>query len=312
MEWSRQYDWLAPCPRLFRSGGEIGFIAMDQQFEAHAVMVDPSGGELVATHPMEVTMPLVVNLDQQGRLLLLGYDIVSRSSWIARFSSSFTLERSIQLPVNTDLEYLVQRHLNKTGQDFPFFAGTFQVTGGSGYFINCFYNYTLRTVFLEPSSLAVTGDLYSFQTEEGISSLIQLAGNRFGLTSYYEGNNFMVRGAEIDINSSQNIKDLQGAPLYEITQKAPVRAGKITAEGADYTLFISQTHSNTLVVYQIETASDSLLRTHHVSFDERVEVSDFIQSADGGVTILAGIHILGRYRRPMLVKLREDTFILDE
>lgn len=312
MEWSREYEWLAPAPRLIRSGSQIGFIAMNQQFEAYAVLVEMSGGDIAGSHPLEVTMPLVAYQDQDGKLLVLGYDFVTRSSWIARFSASFTLERSIQLPVNTDLEYLVQRHLNRTGQDFPFFIGAYQTTGGSGYYVNCFYNYTLRGVFLDHASLGATGDVYSFQIEEGISSLLHLSENRFGMTSYYEGNNFLVSAAEIDVSASQNIKDLPGTPLYEITEKAAVRSRKIEVEGTEYSLFLSQTHSNSLVGYQIEPVSDSLVKTHHISFDERVQVADCIQTADGGVTILASIHILGKYRRPLLVKMREDAFLMDK
>jgi hypothetical protein len=43
-----------------------------------------------------------------------------------------------------------------------------------------------------------------------------------------------------------------------------------------------------------------------------VEVADFIQTGDGGVAVLAGIHILGKYRRPVLVKMREDQFVPEE
>ena len=54
------------------------------------------------------------------------------------------------------------------------------------------------------------------------------------------------------------------------------------------------------------------MRVAYVSFDERVEVADVIQSDDGGVTILAGNYILGKYRRPVLVKMREEEFMVKE
>jgi len=312
VEWSRDHDWLSPAPRLFRSGSRIGFVAMNEEFEAHLVWIDGSSGEITGTDPLEVTMPLVAYQDGQGKLLVLGYDFVSRSSWIARYSTSLAMERFIQLPVNTDLEYLIQRHLNRTGQDFPFFMGEFDNGAEHGYFVNCFYNYTLRTVFLEASSLSATGDIYSFQIEEGISSLIHKSGNRFGLTSYYEGNNYLLPDVEIDVNASQNIKDLPGLPLYELTFKAAVRAMEIT-DGTDrFALFMSQTNASSIVGYQVEIASDSLVRTHYETFDEHVEVADLIQAADGGVTLLAGIHILGKYRRPLAVKMREEQFFPTE
>ena len=184
--WTMDYDWLAPTSKLILQNGSVGFVAMNQQFEAYVISIDAGNGMETAQHALDMTMPLSAYSDEQGNLVVLGYDFVTRSSWISKYNSSFQLQRSIQLPVNSDLEYLIQRHLNKTGQDYPFFIGAYSNNSGTGYYVNCFYNYTLRTVFLDVSSLAATGDIYSFQTEEGISSIIQKSGSLFGLTSYYE------------------------------------------------------------------------------------------------------------------------------
>ena len=312
VEWTMTYDWLAPASRLIRQGSSIGFVAMNQQFEAFVIMIDPSNGTVTGQHALDMTMPLYSYTDVQGNLLVLGYDFVTRSSWISKFNSNFTLQRSSMLPINTDLEYLVQRHLNKTGQDFPFYIGEYSNTSGIGYYVNCFYNYTLRSVFLDGSSLSATGDIYSFQIEEGISSMIHKSGSLFGLTSYYEGNNYILPEAEIDVLASQNIKDLPGNPLYELTFKAGVIAGELSNEASDYALFVSQTNTNSIVIYQYEMESDSLNNTLYRNFDERVEVADFIQTTDNGIAILAGIHILGKYQRPVLIKIPEEQFLPEE
>ncbi len=310
--WTMDYEWLAPASRLIRQGNAIGFVAMNQQFEAFVVMIDPASGNETEAHALDMTMPLYAFTDEQENLVLLGYDFVTRSSWISKYNSSFTLQRSNKLPVNTDLEYLVQRHLNKTGQDYPFFIGEYSNTSGSGYFVNCFYNYTLRTVFMDASSLSATGDIYSFQIEEGISSVIQKTGSLFGLTSYYEGNNYIMPEAEIDVNSSGNIKDLPGESLYELTYKAGVIAGYLTTEADEYALFVSQTNDNSIVIYQYAMESDSLTHTLFRNFDQRIQVRDFIQTEDNGIAILAGIHILGKYQRPLLLKIPADAFIPEE
>ncbi|MEN8203606.1 MAG: hypothetical protein ABFS28_13500 [Bacteroidota bacterium] len=312
VEWTMSYDWLAPSSRLIQQGGLLGFVAMNQQFEAHVVLVDPANGNISGQHDLEMTMPLYAYADSRGDLVVLGYDFVSRSSWISRYNADFTLQRSTMLPINTDLEYLIQRHLNKTGQDFHFFIGEYSNEAGTGYYVNCFYNYTLRSVFLDISSLNATGDIYSFQIEEGISSLIQNSGSLFGLSSYYEGNNYILSEAELDISASQNIRDLPAKPLYELTYKARVVAEKMTADGKEYTLFTSQTNTNSLVLYQYLTKADSLINTHQHNFDQRVIVSDVIQTADQGVTILGGIYILGKYQRPLLIKMPVDPFILED
>ncbi len=158
-------------------------------------------------------------------------------------------------------------------------------------------------------SLSATGNIYSFQIEEGISSFLPISGAVFGLTSYYEGNNYIIPEAEIDVNSSQNIKDLPGDPLYELTFKGPVAAIKLNTETESFALYTSQTNSNSIVIYQHQVEPDSLLRTHHHYFDQRVMVTDVIQTSDGGVAILAGIYILGKYPRPLLIKRPVDPFI---
>lgn len=312
VSWSLDNDWRAPASQLMLINGSVGFVAMNQLFDAYLIMVNPATGAVTDQHNLEMTMPLFAHMDSQGRLVVLGYDFVTRSSWISQYNGSYQVQRSNKLPVNTDLEYLVQRHLNKTGQDYPFFIGEYSSAPASGYSVNCFYNYTLRTVFLDQASLSATGDIYSFQTEEGISSVIQKSASLFGVTSYYEGNNYIMPAAELDVNSSSNIKDLPANPLYELTYRAEVIAGNLVLDTASYCLFVSQTNDNSLVIYQYEKATDVVINTLYREFDQRVVVNDVIQTADKGIAILGGIYILGKYQRPFLVKMTQDPFLPDE
>jgi hypothetical protein len=312
VKWTQNYDWLAPASKLFLQNGLVGFIAMNEQFIAHAVLIDPSGGEVTDQHDLEMTMPLSAYKDADGNLIVLGYDFVSRSSWISKFNSSYTLQRSNKLPINDDLEHLIHKHLNKTGEDFPFYIGEYSNSAGTGYYVSCFYNYTLRTVFMDISSLNAEGDIYSFQTDEAISSALFKSGSLFGLTGFYEGNNYIVPDAEINVSTSQNIKNIPGEPLYELTHRARVVNCELSTEQGDFALFVSQTNTNALVVYQYDMGSDSLVNTHYQNFDERVEVSDVITTGDNGIAILAGVFILGKYQRPVMVKMPEKPFLPEE
>lgn len=312
MQWAMEYDWLAPAANLFRQGSDIGFVAMNQQFEAYLVLINPADGSQTGQQDLNMTMPLYAFSDKDDNLVVLGYDFVTRSSHVSKFNTSLDQERTILLPINEDLQYDVQRHLNKTGQEYPFYIGEYATPDGLGYFVNCFYNYTLRSVFLDVASLGATGNIYSYQTDEGLSSLIHKDGNLFGLTSYYEGNNFILPETEINVLGTQNVKDLPATHVYELTEKAGVKAGTIMADTAKYELFISQTNSNSLILYQCAMNSDSLINTHQRMFDEKVEVCDFIQTVDNGVLVLGNVFILGKYRRPVLVKFPEETFIPEE
>lgn len=312
VSWTMDYQWLAPTSKLILQNGSLSFVAMNQTFDAYAVTIDADNGSETTSHALDITMPIYSFSDEQGNLVVLGYDFVTHSSWIAKYNSNFQLQRSNRLHVNTDMEYEVQRHLNKTGQDYPFFIGAYSNSSASGYFVNCFYNYTLRTVFLDGNSLTALGNIYSFQTEEGISSLIQKSGTMFGLTSYYEGNNYIMAGAEIDVLGSENIKDMPAEPQYELTYRAAVMPLELQMDSDNFTLFASQTNDNSIVVYQYALESDSLLNTHSRVFDERVEVRDLIQTADQGIAILAGIYTLGKYKRPLLIKMPPGQFVPED
>ncbi len=307
--WTHSYDWLAPCSKLIRQGSSIGFVAMDPQFDAYFVEVDPVTGAEVGQEDLQLTMPLHASTNTSGNLLVLGYDFVSRSSVISRFGSSLTPERQSELPINTDLQYDIQRHLNRTGQYYPFFIGEIEGTEGTGYFVNCFFNYTLRTVFLDRASLNPTGNIYSYQTEEGISAVMSKGESIFGLTSYYEGNNYILPNVTLDVSASQNIKDFSAEPLYELTYRAGVHPLVFETDSANYALFVSQTNSSSMVIYQFDMDSDSLLMTHYKEFDQEVQVRDVLQSTDKGLVVLCGTRILGKYRRPLLVKIPVDQFL---
>ena len=146
-----------------------------------------------------MTMPLYAYTDNRETWLFWDMILFPALPGFPNTTAAFTLQRSNKLSINTDLEYLIQRHLNKTGQDFPFYIGEYSNSIGNRLLCICFYNYTLRTVFLDGSSLDATGDIYSFQIEEGISSPIQKSGSLFGLTSYYEGNNYILPEVEINV-----------------------------------------------------------------------------------------------------------------
>ncbi|MCK5462518.1 MAG: hypothetical protein KAI95_05855 [Bacteroidales bacterium] len=308
VEWTRDYDLFAPSPRLFQRSGSVGFVAMDLQLNAYAVEINTSNGDVAGQNDLQLTMPLYSYVDKQNNLIVLGYDFVARSSWISLFDGSFGLQRSVKVNVEKDLENVVQKHMNKSGKQFPFFIGEFTEGSQSGYYVNCFYNYTLRTVFFESARLTMLGNIYSFQTEEAVSSIIQRTGNRYALTRFYSNNNYLLGDVEVDISTSQNFNDITGDILNELVHDAKVLSKQITVGSTSYLLFASQTNSNSMVTYQHAADVDSLITTHYHQFNERVEVADIIQTKEEGVALLGKIYILGKYQRPVLVKLPVRTF----
>jgi hypothetical protein len=152
------------------------------------------------------------------------------------------------------------------------------------------------------------GNIYSFQTEAAVSSLIQRSNDHYALTRFYSNNNYLLGDVEVDINTSQNFNDLTGDMLHELVHDAKVLSKRISVGTTSYLLFASQTNSNSMVTYQYAAEADSLIATHYNQFNERVEVADMIQTSDEGVALLGKIFILGKYQRPVLVKIPVRTF----
>ena len=136
----------------------------------------------------------------------------------------------------------------------------------------------------------------------------QRAGNRYALTRFYSDNNYLLGDVEVDVNTSQNFNDLTGEMLHELVHDAKVLAKQISIGTTSYLLFASQTNSNSMVTFQHAAEADSLIFTHYHQFNERVEVGDMIQTSDDGVALLGRIYILGKYQRPVLVKLPVTDF----
>ncbi len=101
LSWTMDYPWLAPSSKLILQNGSVSFVAMNQQFEAYVVTVDAESGLETGQQALDITMPLYSYTDEQGNLVVLGYDFVTSSSWIAKYNSSFQLQQSNKLHVNT-------------------------------------------------------------------------------------------------------------------------------------------------------------------------------------------------------------------
>jgi hypothetical protein len=83
VSWSLDFDWRAPASKLLLLDGSVGFVAMNQQFDAFLVLINPANGEVTAQYDLEMTMPLYAYHDGLNSLVVLGYDFVTRSSWIS-------------------------------------------------------------------------------------------------------------------------------------------------------------------------------------------------------------------------------------
>ena len=308
LEWSNESQWFAPVNKIYSAGNKTGFIAMDGGLEGSLAIIDPESGEITDVYGLGLTMPLAFYSDDE-QLVVLGYNYISRSSIIKIYNTS-TLQQlnSIELTVNSDVRNLIQRHLNKSGEMFPFFIGKWEQGNNKGYYVNCFANYTLRVVFLNESGSLTGGDIYSFQTESAISSLINKDENTYALTRYYKGENYINTDIEVNTSSSQNFNEYTGSPLYELVTNAPVTVNRRITGNDSTMIFTSHTNENSVQFYQFTINTPELVNSFDISFNQKVELCDAIITSDNGMIALARVFVTGKFPRPVLVKVPPMNF----
>lgn len=306
--WSDENNYLAPEGRLLKKDNGMSYVAMDNQFNGVGLDIDVTSGQVTRQVPLDLKMPLFSYVNSRGDFLVLGHDFISRASKISLFSKEFDPLRTTSLNINTDLKNIVQKHLNKSGKQYPFFIGEFFDNPDPGFFVNCFSNYSLRIVFLDQGGNLLNGDIYSFQTEAAVSSFVQQEESRFSLTRYYGGNNYLISEINVQSDVSQNFNNIDANSLFELSPDAPVRSLKPKIDGVESILFASQTNSNSLIIYQYDMGTDEEISVYMQDFNNKIEIADMIQAKDEGIVVLGKIFVLGKYPRPLLVKIPADEF----
>lgn len=307
--WSNENSFLSPEGRLLKNGSGLSYVAMDNQFNGIGIEIDIHSGQITRQVPLDVKMPLYSYPGSRGDFLIYGHDFINRASKISLFSRDFSLLRTASLNINADLQNIIQKHLNKSGKQYPFFIGEFTDNPSSGFYVNCFSNYSLRVIFLDQAGNLLPGDIYSFQTEAAVSSFIQQDGSQFSLTRYYGGNNYLIPEIEVQSGVSQNFNSIDAVSLFELSPDAPVLSLKISIKGKKSILFASQTNANSLIIYQYDMETDEQIRTYQRDFNNKIEVADIIQAEDEGIVVLGNFFVLGKFPRPFLVKIPDKEFL---
>jgi hypothetical protein len=308
LNWSAQNDFRAPEGKLFVHGSDVRYIAMDEQLDGYMVEISAIDGQVTGQASLGVEMPLSSYEGSSGNIMVLSYDIVGMASNISLFGSNLSLVHSTNIDINKEMQNEVQKYLNKSGNDYPFFIGEYS-DGSAGYYVNCFNNYTLRVVFFDGSGNRLSGDVYSYQTDAALSSFIQKYGNHYALTRYYAGNNYLIRDLTVETGVSQNVNNVDATSLFELTPDAKVLTLRMKKDNDESLLFASQTNANALVIYEYALDSTGLVNTYMQDFNNRIEVSDMIQTADKGILVLGRVFVLGKFPRPFLFKMPYREFV---
>jgi hypothetical protein len=308
VEWVTQSSLIAPASGVLHTPQISGYIAMDGSNEGFLVSINLADGSETDRKALGLTMPLAFYHSHE-QLVVLGYDYIQRASVLNVYSlPGLRLQQSTLLNVNEDVRLPIQRHMNKTGKELPFFVGQWDHGNASGFFANCYDNYSIRIVFFDVDGKRSGGNIYSFQDEAAISSLLHKDNDLFSLTRYYKGENYIIPEVRVDIRQSQNFNYVTGFPLPELVNDAKVFSNRLINGKDTSLLFCSYTHTNTLKIFQYAMHADELINEHETVFGEKVEMCGAIITEDNGMALLARIYVLGKHPRPLIVRMPASQF----
>ena len=221
-------------------------------------------------------------------------------------SGAITNSQDFDIGAGEDVEGPIIRHFNRTGKQLPFFAG--KTTGGL-YFFNGFYNYTLSLVFTDLSDGSPAGICQGQQYNGGISSALHLGANRFAVSRFNFGDNYVLPEALIETGSISSTVDLEGNPFPELVPDAKVVLKSISAGGQPTLLYGSTTRSGQIILMAYNQSSGELESTKHLGFVNPYEIGSFTETEDGGLVVVGTTYAAGRFPRICLFKLDEETVL---
>jgi hypothetical protein len=313
LEWTYTSDpsILSPTPSILEVSGSYYLVCMENNLDANLYEINMGSTEssMEFVKEMGVTNPLYAYKDDNGNVTLLSYDIPGTLSVITGYDGAFTQQWSTLLSAITDVQYNIRYHLNKEGKEYPFYIGEIMTNNLiTHYYVNCYNNSTLSTNFINVADGTFEGVLNTYTSGAGISSFVHLQENRFALSRYYTGKNFIYPDVEVDISGISNTDDFTGSDieLPELVNDARVAILKDHFNDEELVLYASTTKTNQIVLYFFSPETSELVKTHYLGFTNPVEVAAIKRGSDGSVIILGRTWVAGRFQRIILYKISMD------
>lgn len=295
-------EYVNPVGELLELDENYYFFCMTPvSLQTQLVQVDAEG-EIVQITNVGGSYPAAASNDN-GSFLLLSYDNAARQSVVSVVNPTGSVSQSAGFSIGAGdaVEEPIINHFIRTGRQFPFQVGK---TQGGQYFFNGFYNYTFSVVFTDLSS--GQGVIQGQQDDGGISNLVQLNGSTFATARFNFGDNYFLPNVALNTSGISSSSDLGGFSLPELSPNAPVKIITSTIKETEVILYGSNTKSGQIGLYVYDKASGEFLGTRYLGFSNPYEITNMINTADGGIAICGTTYVTGRFPRICLYKLSAE------
>lgn len=220
----------------------------------------------------------------------------------------------VKLDINFDIQwrkcypYTATPSINIITQKITlnyFFNGFFEADGQIRYFM----------AFLTPNNTSLVlytdanGNLLgSTQTSFLLNSLDQIREKEFAMTYIKQKDTNIVPKVTLNINANES-PAIFGNTFHEINSEKRIITKKMTLNGKNVIIFACTLENIPIRIYAFDAQTQVLLGTLTLGRVNPYEIADIIQTADGGLAVLANTLVADRFIRLALLKISPKEII---
>ena len=125
-----------------------------------------------------------------------------------------------------------------------------------------------------------------FGDEGAISSATYLQQNKFALSRFSFGDNYIIPNLNIDMGSIGFSSELEGNEHPEMVGNAPVYSNQLDIDGSQVTFFATNTKNSQILLYAYDAGNGQLRGTLHLGQVNAYRSVMFQKTSDGGLVVL--------------------------
>ncbi len=310
--WSKSLEtsYVSPMPNILKVGNELRLVCMDDlSFRTKLLSIDHISGEVNEISELSNTYPLAAHYNESSKTtLILSYDGIGLNTVMSGYDDSNNEIFTQRTATNKDFSYEIFQHLKKQRDPFPFFIQSFDVNNISYYAVNAFSNYTLSLLFLEQSSGNISGRVNGYQELGGMGASLHKEEGHFAIVkSEFNTNSIAINpDVEIDVNSTQNISQLNAIDFPELSTSSNFRIIYDDYKGKSIIAYACTTKNNQMAIYFFNAETNELIHTKYLGHTNPVEISSFFKTDDEAFVIVGKTWVDGRFQRIISYKIRPE------
>lgn len=186
-----------------------------------------------------------------------------------------------------------------------FFNGTFEADGQQRYFITFLNQNNTSSILFTDTNGTLLGET---QTSFLINSLDQISSRDFAMTYIKQKDTNLVPKITLKVTGKES-PNIFGNTFHEINSEKRVITRKMTINGKELVIFACTLENIPIRLYAFEPNSGSLQGTLTLGRINPYEITNLIQTKDGGIAIIANTLVADRFIRIALLKLSPEEVL---